>query len=312
MRNFIKIIITNFIIIFFLFQFAEISCFVYGLKKAYLFCNNGISFAHYVKSNIPIYKEKYLSFDKAFKKLPFRETVGTNYKNKKPIVLFGCSFAYGAGLQYNQTLDYYLSNLTKRKIYNRAWCGWGVQDMLYQVRKPEFFKDIVEEEPEYVLYLYMCDHFERLYREVWYFDTQIFYKNKNGKLQEESFFKAGSIFYGYSAKALRNFLATKYFNNPNKKEEQKNFLSQHFIESKNEMSKHWKNTKYCILVYSFYSEVYETLRELEKYGFKVIFLDNLTNIDFLTEEYQIAKNDLHPNEKAWKLLAPLIAKETNL
>lgn len=104
--------------------------------------------------------------------------------------------------------------------------------MLYQVRKPEFFKDIVEEEPEYVLYLYIEDHFKRLYRECWYSDTQIFYKNKNGKLQEESFFKAGSIFYGYSAKALRNFLATKYFNNPNKKEEKKIFYHNILLNQK--------------------------------------------------------------------------------
>lgn len=79
------------------------------------------------------------------------------------------------------------------------------------------------------------------------------------------------------------------------------------------MSKHWKNAKYYILVYCFLDmDDYKALKDLEKHGFKVIFLNNLTNIDFLTEEYQIAKNDFHPNEQAWKLFAPLIAKEINL
>lgn len=51
------------------------------------------------------------------------KTVGS--KNKKPVVIFGCSFAYGEYLKDNQTFGYKLSKQTGRTVYNFAYSGWG-------------------------------------------------------------------------------------------------------------------------------------------------------------------------------------------
>lgn len=49
------------------------------------------------------------------------KTVGS--KNKKPVVIFGCSFAYGEYLNDNQTFGYKLSKQTGRTVYNFAYSG---------------------------------------------------------------------------------------------------------------------------------------------------------------------------------------------
>ena len=54
-----------------------------------------------------------------------RKPDNENFKNP-PILLFGCSFAYGEYLAQNQTFSYKLSKLLNSPVYNRAIPGFGV------------------------------------------------------------------------------------------------------------------------------------------------------------------------------------------
>lgn len=83
------------------------------------------------------YNYKLNSFNYENEKIAMRNPEGLNYK-KLPIILFGCSFTYGDGLNNNQTFSYKLSHLAKRPVYNRAECGWGVQHMLSNLEEKTF------------------------------------------------------------------------------------------------------------------------------------------------------------------------------
>ncbi len=146
--------------------------------------------------------------------------------------------------------------------------------------------------------------------EIWGFQNHIFYKDAKDGLQE-SYFRSGRLLYGYTARQIRRLIA-------NKKEctqEAAAFAIKHFTESKKEMEKHWKNTKYCIFVYNYndYKHFEDTyLKSMRDKGYIVIFADDLTDKNIHTVEYQRSHFDQHPNEKAWELLAPLFAKAAHL
>lgn len=311
--KYLKILVINVVIVTICYQLLEVSCFFISLKNSYLQCNNGRTFSQYVFDNFNgLYSRKYVSFDELYKNLDFRNVVGSEYNKKKPIVIFGCSFAYGASLQEKQTFSYKLSQCLKRKVYNRAYPGWGPQDMLYQLRRADFYNETVTEEPEAVIYLFFNGHSCRLYREVWFFESQIFYRNSKNKLVLSPY-SAGSPLYGYLAKSFRRSIVDDFVFQQKNFENIREFLAEHFISAKEEMQKHWKNTKFYILVYSCEQDIEKpVLDNLKNQGFKVIFIEDLTPINYDTSNYHISEFDSHPNEKAWDLLTPLIAKKLEM
>lgn len=310
MNKFLKQFFINILICFIIYQLIEICAFGIGVYKAYMYIKpkgTFISYANFCFKNF--YFNKYKSWDKIYEKTPFRPIEGVEYSEKKPIIIFGCSFAYGSDLEDNQTFSYKLSNHLKQKVYNRAYLAWSVQNMLYQAKRADFY-DIVQEEPDKVIYVYILGHVNRLMSEVWIFDTQIFYKLSKNKIKE-SFIKSGGIFYGFFEKFVRKYYVEEIALVHPEKSKIYNLLSSVFEESQDEFKKHWKNTKYYILVYSASDEEKKVLEGLGDKGFNVIFLQDLTSENLDSVKYQISDTDNHPNEAAWDLLTPLIAKKIN-
>ena len=307
-----KFLFINIIILIITYFVCEYVSFVYELWRAYPYFvdKNKVPFSKLVMSkNHYFLKNICVDFDKLYQNTEFRPIEGSQYTNKKPIVIFGCSFAYGAGLFDNQTFSHKLSEYTKRKVYNRAYNGWGPQNMLYQVKRKDFY-DIVKEEPEMIIYVFMSGHTMRAFTEIWAFENEIFYKDTKDSLKE-SYFRSGRLLYGYTARQIRRLITTK----KDCTQAAADFAIKHFTESKKEMEKHWKNTKYCIFVYSyndnknFEKKYLETLRNKD---FIVIFADDITDKNIHSTEYRRSNFDEHPNEKAWDLLVPLFSKAAHL
>lgn len=244
-----------------------------------------------------------------------RPVEGTEY-NKKPIVVFGCSFAYGFSLNNEQTFSYKLSKLAKVPVYNRAENGWGIQHMLYQSKLDELYKQIPE--PEYVIYIYINDHIRRLYLltfSSWNIleeEQNLRYKEKNGQLIEiqnrnpilrqiKRLYFVNKIHHSY----VKKFIL--------RKGNEKNFYDfafKHFAEAKTEMEKHWKNTKYVIFFYDSNKEDTYLKDKLKDIGYIIINKSDLTNEDLTSPQYFLT--NYHPNENAWDLLTPLIIKKLNI
>ncbi|MCR5261487.1 MAG: hypothetical protein K6C94_06575, partial [Candidatus Gastranaerophilales bacterium] len=107
---------------------------------------------------MPIPPYNLIKEDFSVEKAAFRQPFGLQYK-KRPIVIYGCSFAYGHRLKPTESMGYVLSEKTKRPVYNYASSGTGIQHVLYFLDNT---KDI-NNDVEYVLYLFINEHIYRMY-----------------------------------------------------------------------------------------------------------------------------------------------------
>ncbi len=307
MKNKYKFLVLNIVFIFLFFLVIELSIWGYdnySLKKQGFF-NEKVKYIKF-HSGIKTYKneiEKFAKYDEHWGRRP----VGLEY-NKPPIVIFGCSYAHGFNLNPKQIFSYKLSEQLKQPVYNQAFIGWGIQHMLFQTKIPELYERI--KEPEYVIYVYISDHLRRLYLmsfgpwNILNEEFNIRYKEKDGKLIEimnaNPFLN--QIKRLYFVNTLQNKLATKYAYGEKNYSAVCNFALKHFIESKNEMQKHWKNTKYIVFFYNDKYIATQFKADLEKAGFIIMTTDELTNENLDTEKYM--QPSLHPTEAAWDLLTP--------
>ena len=241
-----------------------------------------------------------------------RSPEGLEY-NKKPIVIFGCSFAYGYRLAPEQTFSYKLAHYAKMPVYNRAQTGWGIQHMLYQTKIDKIYEQIPE--PQYVIYVFIDDHIKRLYATAvseWNIisdEQNLRYKEKNGHLIEIK--NTNPILRRikrlYLVNEIHRVLVQKYISNPKNNKSCIEFALKHFIEAKAEMQQRWKDTKYIVLLYSSENEYLKT--KLEENGFTVIKTSELTNENLNSPQYMRA--DLHPTEQAWDIIVPELFKKLN-
>lgn len=249
------------------------------------------------------------------KKTWTRKPEGLNY-TKKPIVIFGCSYAYGLNLNKEQTFSYKLSHFTKRPVYNRAVSGWGFQHMLNQVKQNQFYIDIPE--PEYVIYLMINDHFRRLYVPTFMSASlldetyNLRYELKDGKLiiKKEKNALLEFIHRLYITQKIEHFYINNILLKSDNYEQYFSFALQHLVESKNEMKKHWKNTKYVVILYQTFPHDNLFIEQLKKNGFIVISLKYDYNLNLHTPEYM--SQDYHPKEQAWDLLTKKISESLNI
>ena len=293
----IIVYILIFIILFFLLDFIiylkENSKNEWKLNYAYVFKNPKI-----YSNNINDYnKEIYFA--------------SSNQKNKSPIILFGCSYAYGYNLEYNQKFGYKLSRILNRNIYNRALSASNYSFMYWQTTQDGFYKQVPPSKD--VIYIFMFDHFRRSYIYTFNLFLKEFYIHYSIKDNELIFDKYENPF--------KNFIMSLYI----VKLSYKNYNTVtddallYFIKSRENLEKHWKNElgkiNFTVILYDtaweppFYNFYKEALRKkLKEKGFNVISTDELTNED-LTQPKYLMHNNWHPTEAAWDLLTPLIAEK---
>lgn len=222
-------------------------------------------------------------------------------KNSKPIVVFGCSFAYGIFLPDEDKVSARLADETGRIVYNRAMCAQGVQYLIYLLQDENFYK--ITPEPEYAVYIYINDQIRRLYMECnpWY-KSSFYELDKNGNLS----LIENPLYYTFPMVFVRARKYIKY------DKDDISFMNKHFIYAKQLADKHWKNTKWIILSYNKLNDkkCYQEFSKLEKYGFKVVYAEEFVPDDFWTNlKYRISQNDYHPTKEAWQLLVPPFAKK---
>ncbi len=235
-----------------------------------------------------------------------------------PVIIFGCSFAYGDNLQYNQTFSHKLAKYIKRPIYNRAFGGWSAANMLYQLENDTFIKNIAislpsTQTPKYVIYVYCPYQQHRIYLHV--YDPgddrlSVHYNRKNNSdilIQQKL---PPFLFSFYTIKKIDNYIASLKGYNPYF-EKSRNYLTILFFkQSLNLMKKYWNNnyTQYFILNYSDTAQPFLEILQKET-DWKIINLYDLKNCNniFNNVEFQISETNTHPNEKAWNIIVPAFA-----
>lgn len=234
------------------------------------------------------------NYETYYKKHKFVPPVIPENPNKKPVIIFGCSYAEGMSirpLEYEEKFSYQLAKATSRPVYNRAFGGQGIQYTLYQLEDENTYKELPE--PEYIVYVMIHDQISRLYRECCPWNKAVFYENKNGKLQKIT----NPLHYSYLATFLRTKKVVEY------KHSDYLFMKEHLLYAKSLADKHWKNAKWILLLYDEQNVTqFDSLKDL---GFTITTGAELIAPDFLINpKYYISEKDRHPTKYAWEDLTP--------
>ncbi len=253
----------------------------------------------------------------------FRSNIANSDLNTlPPIIIFGCSFAFGTFLNDNQTFTYKLTKLTKRNTYNKALEACGIQHMFYFLSNEKFYNDFSSNPPEYVIYVYIPSHLQRLNSNIFPESLSLngkllLYKLKDNDLKME---KNTSILF-------KSFLIKKIFYLIDEKNNQatlennyKKFIlaNELFKQSKKKLEEHYPNIKFVILKYNVENECdlkYEMpfmWDVLKKEGFIIINSEDLIGRKFKDFSEDSTYDGYHPSEKAWDLLIPQLVKKLNL
>ena len=323
-----KCLVINIVVILILLFAAEFYAYKIELKKegassskaSFPTLTKGDLKSNWIKTFKKIEKNEINEIESGFRPAVITKDVD---KQKGIVLLFGCSYAYGASLTDKQTFSYKLQKQTQRLVINRAFSGWGIQNMVYQLKLNDFKNHVfafVKDETnsnislkndsvQYVIYLYMADHLRRLYVPCSFFDDKfISYSVKESTLKENGIFPT-LYWYSYLLRSLYRSKFSYIENNYN--DENKNYLLAHFIEANKEIKKNFPNAKFIIFDYSNSKIIKEADNELKNNGINTVYLSELSSLDFTTDEY-VADKVLHPSEKAWDVIVPLFAKKLNL
>lgn len=93
--------------------------------------------------------------------------------------------------------------------------------------------------------------------------------------------------------------------------ERSKLLSAMFLQMKNGLETKINDVQFSIFVFNGDRHIKEIENELVANGIKVVYLSELSDINFEDEKYRL-EDDFHPNGLAWKIITPLLIKELNL
>ena len=253
-----------------------------------------------------IFKNKYLDFDHRDFLQSKNYQIYLSNSTFSPIVVFGCSYAYGEFLRRKETFASYIVKNFSRDVISFANLGWGAHHMLW-LTKNDFMYKIIDFEvvspPKYAIYVYMQDHVARQssVRTVFYeVMPQISYYIDEGKLKERKYNLIHENLYRFfTYRYIVHFIDSKISIS-----RKYDLLFSVIAESKENFLKHYPDTNFIVLAYIMYditSEEQELFKKLETNGIRVIKTSELVNVDLSSDEYT-AEDNAHPNGKAWEFI----------
>lgn len=319
MKIFLKVLVNILIALFILVIFDIVFFYTIAIKELKIAKLNNIV-TDYIKI-IPKYSIKLIPFKNQYKDFLIDIRPVMNAESKEDsIVIFGCSYAYGYIFENKKTISYIMSKYSTRPIYNRAYNGWGIQHVLYQLKDKDFYKEI-KTNPKYVFYILIDDisHFQRLYYTAFPTVTEknyyLRYKKIGNELTERKPFL--NLYYNF---AVFRYIHDKLvdiclFKNFPQKEIIDLFVF-YFKTINNLIIYHWgggflekNNITYPKLVILTFENTQKELwaDELQKEGIDVIDISQtIGKKDLMNIKNGLCEPEIfpHPNEKLWELLVP--------
>ena len=291
MKKIFYILIINLVLIFIFLGCLEL--YLYNSHKK-----------HYPDVSYKIKKVHYNNILSLYRLSP----VEGEFYTKRPILLLGCSYAYGQGLNRNQTLGFKLSNMTKRPVYNYSLPGKGLQNTLFLLENKMLDKNI--KNPEYIIYVFMSDQIRRLYSTVCFHDYSGFplYKlGKDGLMHlKKDYYPMYKQFYTYY---FFNNMYYFYKYSYNLKHHSK-LISAYFNSINNEIKNSGINV--VDVMYNDRKDNFGLdLSSLDN-SIQIVHTNDLTDVILSDIDYHISEKDFHPSEKAWDIIVPELIKKLKL
>lgn len=240
---------------------------------------------------------------------------------KNPIMILGCSYAYGHGLKKIQTFPYILSRLTQRPIYNFSGCGEHILFGLEQYKKyanVNINNNI--KNSDYIIYIYMHDHANRYLRisNIYNYYDELF---PSSNKVEKILIKSSFIRYLLTGIKIKKFL-TGYPNNDKSDILIEKIMKYSIHKLKNIAPK----SKIIFILYDekipdnnpsdkikfsydkLNSKIWQKLSKEE--NIEIIHTKDITGFVF-DKRYKLKEDiaDWHPNAKAWETFTPLFTQK---
>lgn len=250
-------------------------------------------------------------FNKYYELRDFRTpAVGKSYKGNKDIVLAGCSYAYGTGIEQEETFGEELArNLHDYKIYNAALEGGSPRETLYLLRN---YKKCAEQgifpensaNTKYFIYTFIGDQGRILFLDIFRI-SPVFkaYKDNNG-IERLAYTEKRSIF---DKSYIKFFFGYNY--SPKLNDRMIKATTLYFSEMKLDVKKAFPNAKFILFVYDDENYDYDW-SILEKEGITVLKLEEMSDIPIASDEKYLYKS--HPNGLAWQIVVPILIKNLNM
>lgn len=312
MNGILKKVLINIIVFLFLIVILEIIAFFSQYiweVSATITTNNKIEEKI---DNYQIYKEKFWgniarynknTYDRVyFDTKEFRPASILENPQKNAIVLLGCSFTYGTLLDDDNTFSAILSRYTQRNVYNLGLEGASLKESLYIISAEDIRKTLIKEKDiDYFIFTYIDGHARRL--------------NFNHRIHTPKFKQKGNelVYCKYNYITQSSFLINKFLHYMAFYDEKtlKHLLKlqELYIKELNRIIKmNYPDAKLVIFIYIDNDGVdWDSIRDA---GIIVIDVKELLDVDLQNDEYRFP--DTHPNEKAWQVIVPAIAKRLNL
>lgn len=317
-KRIFMILLVNIIIvigIFFLLNWIIYKYFYYDLERAPLHVRN--------EHRPYTLKRKYMDYETSKKYYGIRKPSGLEY-NKNAIIMFGCSYGYGALLSSTQEPGYKLSEKLKRPVYNFSSSGQSPQFPIMRIRSHEI--DDIIKKSDYVIYVLIGEHVWRIHTNSNGFPIQFVWpkydvkktKNNTQLILHKSYLPVieGSYLYKFIQKKWYAKILTR---SKNKYIQDYMFdnLKLHLLTIQKEMQQINPNIK--MIVISFHDEPDTDLithsprwKELEKENIMFVEVeDYIKDIERKWDQYHIP-NDGHPNERCWTEITNLITDKLKL
>ncbi|MCD7780794.1 MAG: hypothetical protein LUH05_09010 [Candidatus Gastranaerophilales bacterium] len=298
-KKIFKIITVNIIILLILFFLIDITVYYRRLYMSYYYEPPFIASSYFSRIFDKLGYDA--AYDYIFNDAKYRKVENKN-SDKESIVLLGCSFTEGAGLEKDETFSYKLGQYTKRPIYNRAKGGWGVQHALFQLQSEKFY-DIISKSkpPKYVIYTYIGDHVKRIHianEPVILGGYPIFvYKKVKDNLVFDNF--SNLFFHFPSLSAIKQGI----FSNFSTTKSRAKFLKLHFLQSAKALKQHYRDSKFVILIFDGNNEIFQIRNDLKKEGIIIVTVEDLIG----NKDYG-RQLDGHPNADTWDLVTPKLVE----
>lgn len=261
--------------------------------------------------------EGHLSFEVEYTIDEFsRRSIPNHLEERDEYALFfGCSIAFGYGLDDTSTLPYYYQNEANVNSYNYAANGWGMSNMLARFQRDDLSEQI-KEKNGVGIYIFFWDHLHRSLGTMerytqWVHPYPYFYLD-DGKIIRDKTFKDGrywtSKFYEY----VYNSSIVEYFKIAIPNEFRSNhydLASEMVAESKREYIDQFGNENFYLVMHPSFDKTDEALYEefirfLEDKGIDVIDLRDI--VEYGPEYHLIG--DAHPNAKMSQIMAKELYK----
>lgn len=250
-----------------------------------------------------------------------RVTPDHSPKKDKYAVFFGCSIAFGYGLEDNETFPYWFQKNSEYNSYNMAYNGYGTNQMLGRMEYQNLREYVEAGETNGVgVYVFFWDHIERaigsMARYTGWLSNAPYYTMDDGKLIRKKQFRNGRPVISKMYELLNQSSVINYFDVALPSELNDNhfdLVSEMVAEAQRMYKKQFGNDNFYMVIYPSYvqgdpKKYQKFLSYLKKKNVK--YIDLSAKVEY-KPWHAIHAEESHPNAATNDTLSRMLLDEIN-